>query len=335
MSTALYFPHTLCSDKSLLKSALFLFDDLEYIVPDAGFALNFPADDPEVQKAIELIGCPIVPTVDERKAAHAEIVQVCNGRMAKKLNFRPSKNSERYLIFPRKFDDETWRLLKKRGLVEQLGDEVDYDYLTTNGLGHFLMAMLALACTQGKKQLITDCPDAFKALYLSSADDVHASSANPGDFSQRLLNIRTRGFDFSQISFSRLLDLRSKETALLSDLRLNYLQTHRECLAEVETSQNPREIDKCVKKYTGKAEKDLKELKRALGVNAATALLSKAVVSTVAGIASETIVPSSGFITSSAILCGQLVGYRDKRRELLKKHKFAWLYETGTKYKLY
>jgi hypothetical protein len=335
-STALYFPHTVCNDKSLLKSALFLFDDLEYIIPWKNFDRDNPPKDPQVREAMELMGRPIMPAHVEQEAAHKEIVKVCKGKVAKKLNFRPSKKAGNYLIFPQKFDYKTWELLEKKKLTQQLDEEFYYDYAVAPSLGHFLMAMLALACSQGKKQLVTDRPDAFKALYLASADELRSSSSNLDDVHKRLLNIRIKGFDFSRIRFSRPLNLRTKEGSLLSDLRQNYLRTHQECLSEVEkVSDNLREIDKCVESYMDKAEKDLKELKRALRVHATTTLLSKTIISTIAGIASETIVPSSGFLTSSAVLTGQLAGYRDKRRELLKKHKFAWLYEVGTKYKLY
>ena len=38
MTTGLYFPHTICANKTILKNALFLFDELEYIVPYKGFS---------------------------------------------------------------------------------------------------------------------------------------------------------------------------------------------------------------------------------------------------------------------------------------------------------
>ena len=263
--------------------------------------------------------------------------------MADKLNFRPSKKPGGYLIFPQKFEYETWMLLKKQNLARQLSKELDYDFAMTQSLGHFMMAMLAVACSgdkkqkrKNKKQLVTEYPDAFKALYLASGDDVRTSKSNLADVRHRLLNIRLKSFDFSKVPFSRLLELREKEEPLLADLRENYLNTYNDCLAEIEeVADNPREIDSCIRRYTRKAERDLKELKLALRRNAASTLLSSTVISTVAGIASETIVPSSGFLASSAVLTGQLVKYRDKRRELLKKHQFAWLYETGTRFKLY
>lgn len=341
MDTGLYFPHTMCRDKELLKSALFLFDEFEYIVPWEGFEKEYPSEDPHVQETVELIGKPIIPSPVEQKAAHKEIAQVCMGKMASQLNFRPSGKREDggYLIFPQKFDQATWDLLEEKKLIKQLGKEVDYDYFMTQILGQFMMAMLALACSgnkKQKKQLVTDNPNAFKALYLASADDIRTNLSKIQDAHHWLLNIRIKSFDFKKISFSRILSLRKKETPLLHELRKNYLENHQSCLSEIEeVSNNPREIDRCIRRYTDQAEQNLKELKQALRLHSATTLLSKTIVSAVAGIASETIVPSSGFLASSAVLVSQLIEYKDKRRELLKNHKFAWFYEVGKKYKLY
>lgn len=336
MHTALYFPHTACTDKTILKNALFLFDTLEFIEPWKGYSKEHPPGDAHIAEALELIGKPIVPTQGEQSAAHKEIKQVCKGKVARKLNFRPSKKTGEYLIFPQKFHAKTWDLLTNKGLAQQLGEDVDLDYAMTRSLGHFMMAMLALSCSGGSKQLVTEYPDAFKALYLASSDEVRKNASHLDDVQHRLLNVRTKSFDFSSIHFSRLLKLRSKEDSLLRDLRRNYLESYRECLVEIESlSNNPREIESCVDRFTEKAEDDLKELKRALGRNAATTLLSKTIISTVAGVVSEALVPSTGFLASAGVLTGQLFGYQDKRRELLKNHSFAWLYEVGRTYKLY
>lgn len=337
MATGLYFPHTVCNDKSLLKSALFLFDELEYIVPDREYPARHPPADPQVRETLELIGVPIVPTENEQKAAHKEIEQVCKGKIAKHLNFQPRAESEQYLIFPQKFDWKTWELLRKKKLAAQLGEENDYDFTMTTSLGLFMMAMLALSCAKREKQLVTDNPDAFKALYLASADDVQPTALKMDDVRQRLLNIRMKSFNVPSVPFARLLDLRSKEDAFLRELRTNYLATHKDCLDEIETvSDNPREIERCVARYAQKAEEGLKELKRALRINAAKTLLSNTIISTVVGmIGSKLTNPAVGYLASSGVLAGQLFDYQDKRRELLKKHKFAWLYEVGTRFKLY
>lgn len=336
MTTGLYFPHTSCNDKPLLKSALFLFDKLEYIVPWKEYHVIDAPNDPQIRRAIEIIGRPIVPTSSEQEQAHKEIEQVCKGRIASKLNFKPSKTTEKYLIFPQKFDQRTWELLKNKKLIKQLGEEFDHDFSMTVSLGHFMMAMLSLCCSGTGKQLVTDTPDAFKALYIASADDIRGNSSTLEDARHRLLNIRTKSFDFSQVSFSRLLDLREREDAFLTELRTNYYKVHKECLSEIEkVSDNAREIRYCIEQYTSRAENDLKELKKALCIQATTTLLSKTVISTVAGVASEALLPSSGFLASAAVLTGQLADYRDKRRKLLKSHNFAWLYEAQSRFKLY
>ncbi|MCI0660381.1 MAG: hypothetical protein L0220_04840, partial [Acidobacteria bacterium] len=168
-------------------------------------------------------------------------------------------------------------------------------------------------------------------------DDVRQTALQVDDARRQLLNIRTRSFDFSEVSFARLLKLRSKEDALLRELRNNYLATHQDCLNEIEgVSDNPREIARCVDRHTKKAEEGIKELKRALRINAAKSLLSNTIISTVAGVIGGKLINQSvGYLASSFVLTGHLFDYQDKRRELLKKNQSAWLYEVGTRFKLY
>ncbi len=335
MSSLLYFPHTVCKDKTLLKSALFLFDRFEYIVPYKDYLKDHPPDDIEIQETLEIIGHPIVPTSAEKEAACKEIKQVCEGKMSKSINFRLSADldykTKNYLIFPEKFNLETWKILQEQGLTKQLGEEVDHDFVMEEGLGYFMMAMLALSCVNDKKQLVTDRPDAFKALYLASGDEVRTEASNFNDFHHQLLKIRTKTFDFSEIPFSRLLDLRKKKNSLLKELRDNYLNNYQEFLTGLQGLDSPREIERRVQDYNAKLENDMEELEKALSTHFARSILSKTIISTVAGVFfSEAIFPLSSFFTVPAVLTGQLLEYRDKRRELLKKCKFAWLYEVDT-----
>ena len=336
MSTGLYFPHTTCNDEQILKSALFLFDQLEYIVPYKGYEDQHPPKNSSIRRALSIIGKPIVPTSIEKTKAKKEIETVCRSNITDNLNFKLKDEESSYLIFPDKFSWETWKFLERKKLTKQLGGKYGFDYITSRGLGHFMMAMLALSCAGKKKQLVTNYPDAFKALYLASADKVSKDINLIANAKHRLLNIKTKSFDFSNIPFSKLIDLRDKESSLLTELRKNYYSVHSKYMSEIESvSDNSREIDDCVTEYAIEAEKGLAELKSALRMHATTTLLSKSVISTVAGIASETIVPSSGYLASAAYLTGELANYNDKRRNLLKNNKFAWLYVSNPRFKLY
>src|SRR5437870_2825322 len=60
METALYFPFSTIEDPFLLKSALLLWDQLEYISP--GDWLQPQTRDPDLLEAIDIVGKPIYPT---------------------------------------------------------------------------------------------------------------------------------------------------------------------------------------------------------------------------------------------------------------------------------
>jgi hypothetical protein len=77
MRSALYYPHTHISNAGLIKTALLLWDHLEYIVPWTHFRVEYA--DRYVAEAMELIGKPHCPAPDEKREAHARFEELVNG----------------------------------------------------------------------------------------------------------------------------------------------------------------------------------------------------------------------------------------------------------------
>ena len=79
MRSALYYPHTELENVGLLKTALLLWDQLEFIVPDAsyGFAYNHKL----VAEAVEMIGVKHCPSDEEKKQAHECIEEFATGTL--------------------------------------------------------------------------------------------------------------------------------------------------------------------------------------------------------------------------------------------------------------
>jgi hypothetical protein len=170
MHSALYYPHTQTKDESLLKASLFLWDSLEFIVPYDGYM--FRGNNREVAEALEVIGKPLLPSEQDKKAAHEEVVDIVTSNIPERLALHLEDDDSRYLIYPEKFDYETWHVLKQFNLAEQYHHFGEYqDYVLSQGFGLYLMSVLAVVCAGGRKRLVTDKVDAYTALYKSISDE--------------------------------------------------------------------------------------------------------------------------------------------------------------------
>jgi hypothetical protein len=71
MRSALYYPHTEVENAGLLKTALLLWDQLEFIVPYPEYEFSY--QDRLVAEAVELVGVKHSPSDEEKKQAHEYI----------------------------------------------------------------------------------------------------------------------------------------------------------------------------------------------------------------------------------------------------------------------
>ena len=98
MQSALYYPFTGPERESFLKTALFLWDNVDFIVPYAEFRPHGNTRDSE--EALEIIGRNYVPTEEDKKSAHEELTDLCNGPLPSKLNFELEKPERAYDFYP-------------------------------------------------------------------------------------------------------------------------------------------------------------------------------------------------------------------------------------------
>lgn len=107
MRSALYYPHTAVNSEDIIKTALLLWDHLEFIVPDRYFQPQYRNRD--IAQAMELIGLPHPPNQFEKEETHTRIKELLNRRLPPQLYYRrPRDFHRRYDIYPEKF-------LPKRG----------------------------------------------------------------------------------------------------------------------------------------------------------------------------------------------------------------------------
>ena len=155
MQSALYYPFTGPEDDSFLKTALFLWDSVDFIVPYSDFRPY--GKSPEADEALEIIGRNYVPTEEDKRNAHEELSDLCQGPLPNKLKFDLEKPERAYSFYPEKLLHETWDMLAESKLAEIVSDGKAVRHVATGPLfGYYMMSILAVCCSQGRKRLVTD-----------------------------------------------------------------------------------------------------------------------------------------------------------------------------------
>lgn len=325
MHAALYYPFTGPKGSIFLKSALFLWDSVDFIVPSMGYHISGLERD--AAEAIELIGRNYVPTKQDMQDTHEELVDICSRPLPPALSFEIQRPDDVYNFYPQKLLNDTWEMLERSKLAEVVKGADGIQRATTGALfGYYMMSILAVCCSRGRKSLVTDECDPYRALANLLVDDPK-SMGNPTDnWHGRLVALSFSGPDFADIPLSKLVDLRKREDMLLKDLRHTFLekvdQTARDISANAGNEDTVRDL---IQSFCDNMERDLAELKRALGRSGASLLLSREFgFSVLAATTAVTIAPMLGIITMGGLAKG-LIDYQDRRRDILRKHPASWL----------
>jgi hypothetical protein len=329
MQSALYYPFTGPEGEAFLKTALFLWDSVDFIVPYDGFRLHGRTE--QEDEAMEIVGRSYVPTEKDKRNAHDELRNICKGPLPSKLVFELQKPDLAYDFYPEKLLHETWEMLSQSRLARIVNNPRGISSVSTGPLfGYYMMSILAVCCSQGRKRLVTDQIDPYRTLANILVD----SSPHPAeshDWHGKLITLTLKGPDFGSISLRSLIDLRRHEDKLLLDLRRTFLETVDKTTADIcSNADNPNIVTELVKAFTDTLEKDLKELKRALRRSAASVLLSKEFgFSVLAATASVALEPISGTLLTVGGLSKGLLDYQDRRHKILREHPSSWLIAAG------
>ena len=329
MQSALYYPFTGPERESFLKTALFLWDSVDFIVPFRGFRPHGKTK--EEVEALEIVGRSYVPTKKDKRNAHDELTNLCSGPLPDKLAFELERPDLAYDFYPQKLLHGTWEMLSQSRLARIVSESGGVSHASTGPLfGYYMMSILAVCCSQGRKRLVTDQNDPYRTL-ANILVDSSPHLASPNDWHGRLISLTLKGPDFGTISLRRLIDLRKKEDKLLLDLRRAFLEAVDKTAADIcSNADNPNIVRELTQTFTDTTEKDLKELKRALRRSAASLMLSKEFgFSVLAATASVTLEPISGSLLTVGGLTKGLMDYQDRRRKILREHPSSWLFATG------
>ena len=326
MDAALYFPFTGPKKESFLKTSLFLWDSVDFIVPFRDFRPYGLSD--AARDAIELIGRNYVPTENDKRAAHDELTDICNKPIPDALNFDLQAPDEVYDFYPQKLLCETWDMLANSKLARVVGGAEEVHRASTGALfGYYMMSIVAVCCSRGRKRLVTDENDPYRALANILVDNPDSQGEDRTDWHGRLIALSFNGPNFADIPLTRLVNLRRQEDKLLQDLRRAFLAQVDQTAHDIAVNaENPNVVGDLITSFTNDMEKDLAELKRALGRSAASMLLSKefgfSVLAATSTVALETI---SGSLLTMGGLTKGLLSYQDRRRAILREHPSSWL----------
>lgn len=337
MQNAIYYPHTRPLDADILRTAMLLWDEVEFIVPWPGYRPNI--SDPLIEQIVEVIGRESVPDEDAKKLAHSRIEDFATQQLPGE--FRYSNNNEswdHHFMFARKLLPETWDMLRELNLVGPTDGRASS---LSDKTGLALMSILTDCCAGERKARITDRADA----YASLSRFIAGPSSDIEDQSQQqyVVPVTARLVDTRNIPLQRLIDLRTREARSGGDdlrrLRQRYrarIEKHVELITSTSTASDKRELQR---EFELEMRDDLADLKSELGLARREALISKDSIllgiATVAAGAAATAglhlpLEQVGLVGSLPVIGGIVNAhskYSQAKRSIIARHPMAYMLE--------
>jgi hypothetical protein len=344
MRSALYYPHTTVRNEHLAKTALLLWDHLEYIVPWPHFRSHHESRG--IAKAMELIGRPHCPGDDEKQEAHTRLKEVVSRKLPPQFYFARRSGlrvDEQYEMYPEKLSPDSWDLLRNARLSGKLLPNSDYPLSEFGGL--MVMSILADCCAGTTRSRITDRGNAYATLAGFLGNDPTGPKVRKADAHGQLVPISLKVIDTSRVSIDALIRLRKREEKesghTLRDLRHRYvdgLEVYVDRLVNQKaTKADAMEIQR---QFANDMKADFKDLRAELGFARNEVFLSKEFFATVltatgtvaswlygAPLALEGVITAAGVPAAIGGLLGVRNKYLKERQSVMKKHPMAYLYE--------
>jgi len=354
--TGLYYPHSHVYDERVLKTALLLWDNLEWIVPRTNYAPDEEPPPRDVAEALGIIGKQHVVSEEAKRLAHAQIMRLANERLPEWLLFDVNDRKSSYVAYEDKFLYKTFTELREAGLAQRVGKVrggAFDDWAMSKSLGLTMMAILADICAGTQRRTITNRGDAYaaytRATTFMNGGDYRFDESRPDEVPDdadsviRLTTIAARIVSADDLTLDDLIDLRIREAKEsshdLRQLRHRFVASIDEYVAELEEARED-EHDEIVRKFETAMQIDLANLNGELK-GAGRLALTKEVLIGVAAVGAAALVPFVGpapFLDFAAAAAPPLIGvgmlpalaktsldYRDKRVEIMRKHAMSWL----------
>ena len=344
MDRALYFPHTTPRDKTLLKEALLLWDELEFIIPWEGFVDDHA--DRETTAALDVIGRPITPSPAAKHRTHNRIEQLVGEGLPRKYLFKPTAVAAP--IYAAKLARETWRMLHDGEMIEgQLrltrGNRSADSYDLAEPLALAIMTILADECAGKTARKVTDAGYASNAhgAYLTRALGGDLGCVNP-DHETHIVELPVPVISLQDVSVAQLTKLRKNESELLKELRRNYRSAVDTYIAEISAADTTGDdLRRVTEAFSNRMRGALAELDKALDRRNQVVdySIAGAILPGLAAAAITYVTSSSSLAAALAVgtatgagagalfkILGSIPANAEKREEILKKNPAAWLY---------
>jgi hypothetical protein len=363
MYSALYYPHTRLGNPEFAKTALLLWDKVDYISPYAGFRPSY--EDPVLAEAAELLTVEHIPSEDEKQEAHTEIERLVDAKPPDWFMFTPENPNLGYLsydVMPEKLWPETWNMLLDSQLVQigrkpapsaeygRSSADVDYelsprDYVMTTSLGLTIMSILADICAGEEKETVTDESDNYAALtryFTGRSEGKYGNVSLAGDVApeaKRLVTISLKTLSGRAATLQDLVELRKREdnerSPFLWELRRKYFDGIDEYIDRLQkvkkegdkTKNEKRDISEIEREFEVAMEADLKNLQQELRLESWQLLFRKEMLGAVAVAAGAVVEPVTTTTISTALLGKALIDHRENKRSKYKGHAMSWLYQ--------
>ena len=342
MRSALYYPHTEVRSEGLVRSALLTWDRLEYIVPWHAFRPAYR--DRAIAEAMELIGVPRPPTQEERDQVHLQLEELLDRGVPETFRYDDgARRGAEYDIWRQKLMGRTWRLLREHGVVGELLGSSDFPASQSGGLT--IMAMLADVMAGETRARVTDRGLAYATL-ANVANYGGIEPARSEDLAQ-VVPLTFKSLALDNVSLERLVAFRKREAGKSGHdyraLRHLYLDRLQAFVAEA-AKHHPgsRDREELNRVFEAEMEDDLRDLKDELGLAKREALLSKetlafvlagSAVAATALVGAHVAVPEALTMAGAPATIGGILGvastFGAKRREVLRKHPMAYLYQVA------
>ena len=335
MLSALYYPHTTVRDLRLLKTALLLWDHLEFITPRSNYKLTSHDGNKEVDEALELVGSALRPSPEQQSQAHDAIEDLATSPFPKDFLWEEAVgDDDRYLVFPQKFLPETWDVLKAAHLAIPDSPGAFEDWSMKRNVGLTIMSILADACAGSQKRLVTDQVNSYKLL-AQSITNIHGGNYGVATTStaEKLVTIALKIVDADQFTLRQLIDFRKQERGTsghqVRTLRHNFMTVVDDYIKKVSGCEGElNDIQEVERQYAQAMRDNLCHLKELLKRKAADTLLSREVGVGMLAIGGMVVTPWT--IPTGLLGIGALVnaarGYRAERKDVLSKHAMSWLF---------
>jgi hypothetical protein len=338
MRSAVYYPYTSIDNIMLVKSALLLWDKLEFIVPWQGFNHEYEG---EIADAMKLIG----PTDDEKKEVHDHLEEIFTHPLPDIFHYDVDARGsyQDYEIYPQKLMDQTWEMLQRLNVAGAPLPNADRPLSEPAGLT--VMSVIADCCAGTTRSRVTDRGAAYatlsKILSGSSKDQINVSV----EAEDQLVPITLDLIDFSSIELSKLIAFRDKENGKdglqYRELRYRYIDGLEKYVRQLTTAKGKAsDLEQINDNFKNDMKIDLQNLeselrsaKRDVAFSKDVMVTALAAAGTVAAAAFSVVVPVVGTLTlvgAPATVAG-VAGVANKfyaaRRGIMQKHPMAYIYE--------